>query len=45
LQQLTSGGGGSIYGSAPATGPGSPTDAQSNQYAISQGINPFVGGG
>lgn len=34
----------SAYGSSPATGPGSPTDAQSNSYAMSQGINPFSGG-
>ena len=28
-------------GSQPATGVGSPTDAQSNVYAVSQGINPY----
>lgn len=36
---------GSNVGSMPATGSGSPTDAQSNAYAISQGINPFASGG
>lgn len=28
-------------GGMPATGAGSPTDAQSNAYALSQGINPY----
>jgi hypothetical protein len=49
LSQLLSGGAnpsGGIYGNsavanAPATGPGSPSDFQSNMFAISQGINPF----
>lgn len=31
-----------ITGSMPATGPGSPSDATSNAYAISQGINPYA---
>lgn len=38
------GGNGSV-GSMPATGAGSPTDAQSNSYALSQGINPYARGG
>lgn len=46
LNQLTgTNNSGSAYGALPATGTGSPTDAQSNQYALSQGINPYVGGG
>lgn len=35
-----SGSGGGV-GSMPATGAGSPSDATSNMYALSQGINPF----
>ena len=38
------GGGNGLYGnvgSMPATGPGAPSDMQSNIYALSQGINPF----
>lgn len=44
LSQLMGGGSGGIYGNVggmPATGAGSPSDAQSNLYAVSQGINPW----
>ena len=41
---LAGAGGGGLYGNIgkmPATGAGSPSDFQSNLYAISQGINPW----
>lgn len=38
-------GGNANVGAMPATGAGSPTDAQSNAYALSQGINPNARGG
>lgn len=42
-QLFNNSGGGGLYnvGGMPATGPGSPSNSQSNAFAISQGINPY----